>query len=472
MSGLTLTPQSTLQSTPPSTPKPAPPAAAGAASAPGTMPAPPALPAKPRIGGAVVAGMIILAAFFGGLGSWSVLAPLSSAAVATGVVVVDSNRKTLQHLEGGIIKELLVRNGDEVEQGEVVMRLDTAQASATWNLIRGQRDALRALEARLTAERDEAARVRFPDDLERRRGSPAVAEILSGQETIFAARRRSLQDRTDILRQKIEQLGAEIASRRAQVAAADRQLALIGEEIKAIQELVRKGLERRPRLLSLQRQAANLEGLRGEQLGLIARSQQQIGEAELQIISEKNGQLNAVVAELREVQTELGDVTERAEAARDVLERREIRSPIGGTVVGLRYFTPGGVVAPGDAILDIVPRHDKLTVEAQVQPIDIDVVKVGLKAQVNLSAFKQRTTPTLNGAVAYVSADSLNDPRTGAPYFAARIEIPSAELERLDGLELSPGMPAEVMIVTGERTAFRYLFDPLRESLQRSFREQ
>ena len=455
------------------------PPAIRAAQPPGpTMPAasgmagPPTMPDKPAIDATVKVGLGILSLFFGGLVLWGLLAPLSSAAVAPGVVIVDSNRKTVQHLEGGIIRAIQVDNGDTVRAGQVLVRLDDAQAAAGFNQIRGRLDALEALEARLVAERDGLGGIAFPEHLLARRGDPQVAEILSGQQTIFEQRRRTLAGQTDILNQRVVQLEKEIDSRRAQIAAAKRQSLLISEEIAGVNDLVEKGLERRSRLLALQRQQASLEGQRGEQLGLVARAEQQIGEAELQIISQKNAQMNAVVGELRDIQTQLGDMAERAAAARDVLERREIVSPINGTVVDMKFFTAGGVIGPGEPIMDIVPENDELVIEAQVQPIDIDVVQTGLKAQVTLTAFKQRTTPTLDGRVSYVSADSLTDPRTGLPYFSTRIEIPADEMERLGGLELNPGMPAQVMIVTGERTAFQYLFDPLRESMQRAFREE
>ncbi len=434
--------------------------------------APPALPARPRIGATVVVGLVILALFFGLVGGWSALAPLTSAAVASGVVKVDSNRKTVQHLEGGIIEEIKVKNDDRVAVGDVLVRLDAAQSHASWALLRGQQNALKALEARLIAERDGAPAIAFDADLMARRGTPEVAEILAGQESVFATRRKTLAGQVDILHQRQNQLNAEIASRRAQLAAAERQKALIGEEIAGVAALVQKGLERRARLLGLKRQQASLEGARGEQLGLIARARQQIGEAELQIINRRNGQINEVVAELSEVQVRLGELEERLVASRDVLARRDIVSPIAGVVVDLRYFTSGGVIRPGDPILDIVPQHDQLVIEAQIRPLDIDVVKPGLAARVRLTAFKQRTTPTLQGRVVYVSADRLTDPRTGIPYFTARVEIPASELARLDGVKLYPGMPAEVMVVTGARTALEYLVDPLRESLQRAFREQ
>jgi len=439
------------------------------------MPPPPALPQvaeRPVIRGPVWVGAVILIAFFGGVGGWAVFAPLSSAAVAPGVVAVDSNRKTIQHLEGGIIKTLMIRNGDVVAPGDLMLRLEDTQARAGWNLMHGQHDAQKALESRLIAERDGAEKIAFPAAMEVRRAQPDVAEILGGQQTIFEARRRSLTGQVNLLHQQVDQLKAEIDSRRSQYQAAKQQKKLIREEIKSIQILVNKGLERKPRLLALQRESANLDGNAGEQLGLIARAQQQIGEIELKIIDHQNSYLNKVVAELREVQTSINDVEERMISAKDVLSRMEIRAPLGGVVVDLKFFTPGGVIAPGAPIADIIPQNDKLIVEAQVQPLDIDIVKVGLPARVTLSAFKQRTTPTLDGTVIYVSADSLVDKRTGAPYFSARVEISKEQLDRIDDVELSPGMPADVMIVTGSRTAFQYLFDPLRESMRRAFREQ
>ena len=461
----------------------APPAPAGPEPAPwSAAPAPAVGPAaepessrsasRPGIGGAVVVGLAVLGLFFGLLGGWAALAPLTSAAVAPGVVKVDSNRKTVQHLEGGIIAALVVQNGDRVGAGDVLVRLDAAQARAGWALLQGQHDALSASAARLAAERDGAAAIAFDGDLVARRDDPEVAAILAGQETVFASRRTTLAGQVDILRQRQEQLEAEIASRRAQLAAAERQQALLGEEIADVALLVDKGLERRTRLLGLQRQQAALEGARGEQQGLIARARQQIGEARLQIINRRNGQIDQVVAELAEVRSRLGELKERLVASRDVLARRAIVSPIAGTVVNLRFFTPGGVIGPGEPILDIVPLDDRLVVEARIRPLDIDVVRPGLAAEVRLTAFKQRTTPTLKGRVAYVSADRLVDGVSGAAYFTARIEIPAGELARLAGVALYPGMPAEVMVVTGRRTALGYLLDPLTASLNRAFKEE
>ncbi len=268
-----------------------------------------------------------------------------------------------------------------------------------------------------------------------------MAEILAGQERIFETRRRRHRGQIGILRQRGEQLASQIEGLRAQVASEDRQLALIAEETADVGSLFKKGLERKARLLALQRQAALLEGSRGEHEAAIARAEQEIGETELQMLNLRDGLAAEVAGELRDVQAKLGPVEEELHAAEDVLRRRDIRAPIAGTVVNLRFFTNGGVIEPGVPVLDIVPQDDRLIVEARVSPLDIDVVAPGLPAQVRLTALKQRRTPTLNGRVVQVSADSLLDERAGTPYYNAQVEIDAEELGRLAGAALYPGMP-------------------------------
>jgi len=481
----------------------------------------------------VVAGVII-AAFFCGIGAWAALAPLDSAAVATGRVTVAGNRKTVQHLEGGIVEELRVTEGDRLEAGQVLIRLDDTQARANLELLRGRHDALLAQEARLMAARDGRGAIAFPPELTAREhactalsesagdpppvpvppvagtspeenlhlrlastlapplpaapeasppksappASPAacsdaaqVARLVAGEQAVFDARRRARRGRVDIFHKRIMQLNKEIASLGAQVLADDRRLELIDEERIAVATLVEQGNLDKPRLLALKRAAAQLEGSRGEHEGLIARAEQRIGETELQIIDLQNSTLDQVVSELREVQTQLVDVGERLKAAEDVLERTEIRAPRAGVVMGLNVHTETGVIAPGQHLLDIVPEDDVLVVEAEVEPTDIDVVRVGLTAQVRLTAFKQRNAPLLTGRVSRVSADSFTREQTGATYFLARITIDTAEREKLEGGKLYPGMPAEVMIVTGKQTAFDYILTPVTDSFRLAFRE-
>ena len=430
-------------------------------------------PERPADYGPIRAGLLVAALFFGGFGTWAAWAPLSSAAVASGQVRVDGHRKTVQHLEGGIIRDILVRDGDAVQAGQVLARMDATQPDATRDLLQGQHNALQALEARLVAERDRLPTIRFPAHLEAQRSDLTMATILAGQETIFASRQRAMEGQMAILNQRIEQFRSEIDGKRAQVASAERQAVLIGDEINGIAALVAKGLERRPRLLALQREGARLEGILGEQAGLIAKAEQGIGEARMQMADLINTQANEIASELRDVQTKLADLEEKLRAASDVAERTEILAPHTGRVLHLRHFTPGGVVKPGEPILEVVPWDDKMVIEAKVRPLDIEAVHAGLPAEVRLSAYKSRSTPTVPGTVIHVSADSLVDDRSGESHYMADIEIAPEQLARLDGVRLAPGMPAEVMIVTGERTALQYLLlDPVRESFSRAWREK
>lgn len=413
------------------------------------------------------AGMGLL--FFGLFGAWAGLALLDSAAVAPGEIVVDSNRKTIQHLEGGIIGRILVREGDSVAAGQVLVRLDGTQAEAALQMYRGQMNALRALEARLLAERDGAPEIAFPPDLD-----PADANlrpIMDGQRRIFEARRTTLAGQIGVLDQKVAQLKAQIEGAEARGAATRRQAELIAAEIADTQVLFDKGLTPKPRLLALQRAAADLKGQLGMIAGSIAEAEQGIGEARLKMIDLQNSRADQVVADLRDSQMQIADLGEKLKTARDIEARRDVVAPVAGVVVNMRYFTPGGVIQPGSPILDIVPQHDPLMVAARVKPGDIDVVHPGLPAKLRLTAFSQRTTPVVDGVLTQVSADRLTDQRTGEPYYDARVRIDRKELADLPQVQLYPGMPAEVLIVTGRRTLVDYIAKPLRDSFARAFRE-
>jgi HlyD family type I secretion membrane fusion protein len=436
------------------------------------LPRPIEVARAPRYHGAMVLGLAVMALFAGGFGVWAATAPLSAAATAPGQVKVEGNRRTIQHLEGGIIREILVKEGDRVAGGQTLLRLDDTQSSASADTMQNQLDALRALDARLTAERQNDENLAFPADLAARRGDPKVAEILQGQEAIFRTRQLAYEGQTSILRQRIEQLRAQIRANEAQMTAMGSQLKLIREEITSVEDLVQKGYERRPRLLQLQRNEAQLLGSQNEQRGLIARSQQAIGETELQIVQLRTQFRNEIVNEQRDVQSKIAEMNDKLRAASDVLERREVISPVAGTVTNLRFFTVGGVIKPGDSVLDVIPLNEQLVIECQVNPTDIDIVGVGMDAEVRLTAFKQRVIPVLMGRVVNVSPDIFQQERTGAPYYKATVNIDPSQLVKLEGLSLQPGMPAEVLILSGERTMFRYLADPIRQSFRRAFREQ
>ena len=419
----------------------------------------------------ILLGMAIVLLLFGGLGAWAAIAELSGAVIANGVIAVSSKRQTVQHLEGGIIAELLVRDHEIVEAGQLLIRLDDTRAGVTLGIINGRLDLLSAQAARLMAERNGQPLVDFPAFLTDRAEDPTVVAIMDGQIELFEARRLALEGETEILTQRISQLGDQVRGLEAQQSAKDRQIALITEELAGLDRLFRQGLVPRTRILELQRAAERLRGEVGEHVAEIARTGTQIGETRLQIIQLQRAFGEQAVEELRDVQAQIFDLEQQQAAALDEMRRLDIRAPKAGAVVGLSVHTIGGVVAPGQPLMDIVPEEDELVVEAQVAPEDIDKIAGGLDAFVRLSAFDMRTTPELGGTVFSASADRLMDETTGMPYYLIGVRIPESELERLEGLSLVPGMPAEVFIKTGERTAMSYLVKPLTDSLEHVFRE-
>jgi HlyD family type I secretion membrane fusion protein len=431
----------------------------------------PASSASPPVHRTVLAGILSTVLFIGGFGLWAGTAPLDSAAVASGTVITESKRKIVQHKEGGIVARILVAEGTRVKAGDPLVRLDDTRVRSNLESLRIQYDELLAQLTRLQAERDRLPEVRFPDELTARRGDPRVAALLDGQNRLMAARQDSLNGQIDILSQRMVQLDSELGGLEAQLIGAEEQLSLIRDELTGVRMLVDKGLERRPRLLALQRDAASLEGACGEHRALIARAQQRRGETELQIIDLRNRRSEEVADELRDVQGRLTELRERLIVAADELHRTVITAPTAGIVMDLRFRTTGGVVGAGEPILDIVPADEALVIEAKVKPTDIDMVHNGLPAQVRLTAFKQRTTPVLVGEVEHVAADSMTDQRTGVSHYIAHVVIERHEFERAGNIELRPGMPADVMILTGRRTALEYLVTPLRDSFARAFRE-
>lgn len=438
------------------------------------------------IAGTAGLGLVVILAAFGGFGSWAALAPLASAAIAPGEVTVDGYRKTVQHLEGGIVREILVGNGSAVAPGDVLIRLDDTAARASVALLAGRYVDALTREARLVAERDNLQAPTMPVPALPKKlahldaalfDRAMVADAWRGQLNIFRARRQALEGQGAVLRQRIEQYRQEIAALRAQIASHDRQLTLIAEELRDVQHLFDRGLQRKARLLELQRAQARLSGLRGEHQAMVTRARQGMAGTELEIITLRNERLREVMQELREVQASLLDVQERLIAAASTLERTEIIAPQSGVVVGLGVHTPGAVIAPGERILDIVPQESRLMVEARVRPQDIDVVHQGLAAHVRLTAFNQRDMPVVSGRVTLVSADRMREERrqnagelAHEGYYLARIELDRESLSGL-GASLYPGMPAEAMIVTGSRTALDYVLAPITSALGRAMRE-
>jgi len=424
-----------------------------------------------RMGGVVGVGLIVLMTFFGAFGGWVVLAPLDSAAVAGGTVKVEGERKTIQHLEGGIVEQLLVREGNAVKAGAVLLRLDDTQARTELELLDSRHVARTALAARLRAERDNLLEVQFPTTLRRRMEEPSVAAAITAQIRVFEARQTMHAGETKILQNQIIQSGDEVIGLMDEIAAQNEQIALINREISGLEKLYQKRLTPLERLLNLKRQRAETRGFRAKNQAAVARSKSSVLEIEQRIIELRTRMLNEAVGELSEVEAELYDLKQQKQAAGDVLRRTELTAPVAGVVVGLRFHTSGGVIKPGEAVLDLVPIGTRLVIEARVRPDDIDLVKTGQGAHVRVTAFNQRDMPAMQGIVLTVSADSLVDERSGEPHYVALIKIEDHELVKLGSAKLLPGMPAEVMINTGTRSMLDYLLEPLLRTLRRAMRE-
>jgi HlyD family type I secretion membrane fusion protein len=403
--------------------------------------------------------------------AWGVIAKIDSAAVASGTLVVELNRRIVQHLEGGIVGEVLVREGDVVQAGQPILRLDATRARAQLTMLQDDTDRLKARDAALSAERDGLSEVTFPDELVRRAAEPKIEEILATQRNEFLARRKSLQGQADILTQRALQLQTQIGGLRVRIESNDRQLALIRQETVLVEGLVRQGLERLARLLALQRDEARLMGERGEAIENIARTQQAISETEMQQMQLYRGRQEEIAKDLREVQGKLFELREREVAASDQLTRLDIAAPEGGIVMDLKFTTSGGVIAPGAQVASIVPERERLVVEAQLSPTEVDTVRPGMAASIRLSHAAARWTPVVEGVVERISPDRTTDPRTGQAYFVVRVGVSPHELERHGDLKLLSGMQTDVLIRRGERSAMSYLVRPLLDRFSKSLRE-
>ena len=412
-----------------------------------------------------------LSLFFGAgaIGAWATLAPLTTAALANGYVKVAGERKTIQHLEGGIVREILVREGQTVSKGQVLLKLVDVSARARQALLRGEHDALLAEFARLEAERDGRPILTFPEALTARRHDDAVARLLAGETHLFNSRRASFWGQVEVLEQRKRQAREKIEGRLAETAATRTQLEFILEELRGAESLLEQGMYLRTRYYALKRTEANLEGTIARLSADVSESQAQIGETDLRIIDLRNQLSREVNDRLQDIRAKLRDLSERLDAAANVLARTEVVAPDAGTVIGLQVHTAGGVIAAGESIMQIVPNDDRLVVEAQVQLQDINRIWPGMPAEVRFSAFNSRATPVFTARVSRVSPDRFVDAARQRAYFVAQVEID----RHLSGaIELQPGMPAEVYFVEGERTPLDYLIKPIREQLRRAMTER
>ena len=419
-----------------------------------------------------VAGIVIVLILLGGVGGWAGTMKLSGALIAPGSIVVDSNVKKVQHPTGGIVGELLARDGDKVRAGDIVVRLDDTVTRANLAIVTKGLTELTARKARLESERDGLENVSFPADLLARAGEPDAAAVIDSERKLFELRRNARVGQKDQLRQRIGQLKEEVRGYRAQQEAKRKEIELIEREMVGVRDLWRQKLIQITRLTELERTAARLEGESAQLIAQTAQVAGRVAEIELQIIQIDRDLSSEVAKETREIDAKLGEFVERKITAEDQLRRIEIRAPQDGTVFQSTVHTVGGVIPAGDPIMLIVPVADNLTVEAKVNPQDIDQVRLGQTALLLLSAFNQQSTPEINGTVTRISADAGTDQRTGLSYYVIRIAMPPEEVARLGGVTVIPGMPVEAFVQTGERTMLSYFAKPLHDQLMRVFRER
>jgi HlyD family secretion protein len=420
----------------------------------------------------LVAAIVVTSILIIGVGGWGATAVISGAVVASGSLVVDSNVKKVQHLTGGIVGELRVRDGDRVRAGDIVVRLDETVTRANLAIITKGLDELMARKARLESERDGADTLVLPAQLLAGAGDPDRAAAIDSERKLFNLRRTARNGQKAQLQERIAQLQEEIVGLTAQQNSKAKEIALIERELAGVRELWKQNLVQLTRLTALEREAARLDGERGQLIAAAAQAKGKIAETSLQILQIDSDIASDVAKELREVDGKIGEFIERKVAAEDQLKRIDIRAPQDGTVFQLAVHTVGGVITAGDPIMLIVPEADNLSVEVRVNPQDIDRLQLKQKAILRFTAFNVRTTPEIEGTVTRISADTSTDQRTGQSYYTIRIATAADQVERLGDVKLLPGMPVEAFVQTGERTMFSYLMKPLHDQFVRAFREK
>jgi HlyD family secretion protein len=420
----------------------------------------------------IVIGLSILSLLVVGVGGLAAMTELSGAVIASGLLVVDSNVKKVQHPTGGVVGDLLVRDGVRVRAGDIVMRLDETVTRANLAIVVKAMDELSARQARLEAERDGDDTVPFPESLTGRKENPDVAKILNSEQRLFDLRRVARSGQRSQLSERVAQLKEEIRGLTGQANAKGTEIELIAKELQAVRDLWQKNLVSISRLTQLERESTRLEGERGQLIAAVAQAKGKISEVELQILQLDQDLRSEVAKELREIQARYAEFVERKVAAEDQLKRIDIRAPIDGVVHQLAVHTVGGVIQPGEQLMLIVPEAEKLIVEVRVNPQDIDQVKIGQRAVLRFAAFNQRTTPEIYGTVSQVSADIVLEQRTGAGFFVARIALSEKEVSRLGGVKLVAGMPVESFIETGSRSILSYLVKPITDHGVRAFRDR
>lgn len=432
------------------------------------------LPLHTNIRRVIIIASLILVLGFGSFLAWAFVAPLDEGVVAPGVVAVISNRKTIQHMHGGLVKEILISEGDKVKANQVLVRLDDVEPRAGLAAVRSEYLAALVVEARLLAERTGAGRIAFPGKLLLHQDDPDVSELMRRHIELFQVRRRALENEKDILKENIEGLQEYIVGLEELQKYQLKQTDLLTKEVEQLRELAAEGYYPKNKIMEMDGAIAELTGKRSEGLGNIARARKSVSEYKMRVLLTEQEFLREVEAQLSDIKKKLPALKDQYAAVQDVVERTEIRSPVDGTVLGLNIHTIGGVITVGQRIMDIVPLNSELIVEAKVNPQDIDKVHNGLKADLRFTSFSLKKTHVVEGDVILVSPDRMVDEHTGIPYYFCKVRPKEKGLKALAAKagKLQPGMPVQVIIRTGERTFMNYLVRPMLDRLAASFKEE
>ena len=423
---------------------------------------------RPMVAGAAVIAVLVL-----GLGAWASVTSIAGGITAQGEVRVESNKKTLRHQQGGTVRRILVQEGQHVRAAQPMILYDDTEARASYDVLQNQYDSLATQAARFTAEATGKATLDFAPDLLARMSDPRVAGMIRDQQFLFTTRLQLFQSQNAVLSQRLDQLQTQILGQQAQVDSSNEQRSLMAEELSGYQTLYDKGFAPKPLILQRKRAIADIDGRKGAQLAEIARLRQQMGETRMQMVATRDQRESQAAEGLRDAQARLADVTPRLTAAKQALEGTIVRSPVDGYVFNLTQFTVGGVTGAGELLMDVVPANAPLMITAMIKPEDVDDVHVGMDARVRLSGLNQRWHSPLPAKVAVVSADRIDNERTGQSSYRVDLRIDPKELTKLKhGATITPGMPAQALIVAGKRTVMGSLISPITDTLHDALRDQ
>ncbi|HEY2752007.1 HlyD family type I secretion periplasmic adaptor subunit [Phenylobacterium sp.] len=422
---------------------------------------------RPMIAGATLIGVLVV-----GLGLWASLVPLATGVTAQGEVRVESNRKTVRNRDGGTVRQILVQEDQHVRSGQPLMMFNDVEPRAAYDILQNQVDSLEVQSTRFTAEATNRPTLEFPADVMARISDPRVAGMIRDQQFLFTTRAELFQSQNSVLAQRLDQVQTQIEGQQAQVASVDEQIQLTDEEMAGYQKLYDQGFAPKPLILRYQRSLADLKGRKGSLVSEIARLREQAGETRMQVSANRDTRTSQAAEGLRDTQTKLADTMPRLAAAKESLDHTVVRAPVDGFVFNLTQFTVGGVTGPGEVLMEVVPANAPIVVTAQILPKDIDKIRTGMDAQVRFTGLNQRWHGPMAAKVVLVSADKIVNEKAGTSYYRADLRIDSKELTKLKkSAQISPGMPAQVMVVTGERTIMGSLISPITDTLHDALRD-